>query len=218
VLVFTKTNGYRHASISSGIEALRALGAEHGFRVEAIEDSTAFRAGRLAAFDVVVFLNTTGDVLGPNGQAALRTFVEDGGGFVGVHSATDTEYDWPWYGRLVGAYFKRHPRVQTATVRVEDAVHPSTAMLPAEWVRRDEWYDFRSNPRDSARVLLTLEESTYEGGTMGADHPIAWCRSMGRGRSWYTAGGHTHAAYRDSLFRRHLLGGLRWAARHNASP
>jgi hypothetical protein len=216
VLVFSKTNGYRHAAIPDGIEALRELGAEHDFRVETTEDSTAIRPGRLDAVDVVVFLNTTGDVLGPPGQDALRTYVESGGGFVGVHSATDTEYDWPWYGRLVGAYFKRHSRVTEATVRVADAAHPSTAGLPAEWTRRDEWYDFRSNPRDSVRVLLTLDETTYEGGTMGDDHPIAWCRTIGDGRSWYTAGGHTSASYREPLFRRHLLGGLRWAARRDA--
>ena len=217
VLVFSKTNGYRHASIPAGIEAIRALGEAHGFQVEATEDSTRFRPERLEAVDVVVFLNTTGDVLGPAGQAALRAFVEEGGGFVGVHAATDTEYDWPWYGRLVGAYFKRHPRVQTATVHVEDSGHPSTAPLPDAWTRRDEWYDFRANPRDSVRVLLTLDESTYEGGTMGADHPVAWCRSVGAGRSWYTAGGHTVASYRDRLFRRHLLGGLRWAVRESPS-
>ena len=212
VLVFSKTNGYRHAAIPTGITALTELGQSHGARVTATEDSTVFRPDRLADVDVVVFLNTTGDVLGPAGQDALRTFVEAGGGFVGVHAASDTEYDWPWYGRLVGAYFDGHPAVQEATVRVETAPHPSTRMLPTEWVRRDEWYNFRTNPRDSVQVLLTLDESTYEGGTMGADHPIAWCHSVSAGRSWYTAGGHTKAAYRNVLFRQHLWGGIRWVA------
>lgn len=212
VLVFTKTNGYRHAAIPDGIQALRTLGTEHGFAVAATEDSTAFRPERLSTVDVVVFLNTTGDVLGPAGQDALRRFVENGGGYVGVHAASDTEYDWSWYGRLVGAYFDGHPKVQDATVRVEAPPTLSTRMLPAEWVRRDEWYNFRSNPRDSVQVLLTLDESTYEGGTMGNDHPIAWRREIDGGRTWYTAGGHTQASYQDSLFRQHLLGGLRWAA------
>lgn len=212
VLVFSKTNGYRHASIPAGIQALGELGREHGFRVQATEDSTVIRLGLLNAIDVVVFLNTTGDVLGPPGQRALREFVRGGGGFVGIHAATDTEYDWNWYGRLVGAYFAEHPPVQTATVHREDGTHPSTTMLPSEWSRRDEWYSFRSNPRDSVRVLLTLDESTYDGGTMGEDHPIAWYHRFDGGRAWYTAGGHTKESYRDPLFRKHLLGGLRWAA------
>lgn len=219
VLVFSKTNGFRHASIPAGVEAVRDLGTEHGFRVEATEDSTVFRPDRLDAFDVVVFLNTTGDVLGPTGQNALRAFVEDGGGFVGVHAASDTEYDWPWYGRLVGAYFDGHPPVQEATVHVERGSHPSTRMLPAEWTRRDEWYNFDRNPRDSVRVLLTLDESSYSGGTMGSDHPIARSHAFDGGRAWYTAGGHTKASFQDALFRQHLLGGLRWAAgRASAGP
>ncbi|MFB6099408.1 MAG: ThuA domain-containing protein [Salinibacter sp.] len=217
VLVFSKTNGYRHAAIPTGITALRELGAAHGLRIVATQDSTAFRSGRLSGIDVVVFLNTTGNVLGPRGQEALRTFVENGGGFVGVHAASDTEYDWNWYGRLIGAYFDGHPAVQEATVRVETRT-PSTRMLPNPWIRRDEWYDFRSNPRDEVQVLLTLDESTYDGGTMGDDHPIAWRHTVGDGRAWYTAGGHTHTAYRSRLFRQHLLGGLRWAAGRARQP
>lgn len=212
VLVFSKTNGYRHAAIPDGIEAVRELGAEHGFRVAATEDSTAVRPDRLDAVDVVVFLNTSGDVLGPAGQDALRAFIQDGGGYVGVHAASDTEFDWPWYGRLVGAYFDGHPEIQDATVRMEAPDTPSTRMLPEAWTRRDEWYNFDANPRDSVQVLLTLDESTYEGGTMGDDHPIAWRHEFDGGRAWYTAGGHTKASYEASLFRRHLLGGLRWAA------
>jgi hypothetical protein len=211
VLVFSKTNGYRHASIPDGRAALRDLADEHGWQMTATEDSTVFRPDRLASFDVVVFLNTSGDVLGPKEQGVFRTFVEEGGGFVGVHAASDTEFDWPWYGRLVGAYFDGHPSVQEATVRVE-ARTPSTRMLPASWTRRDEWYDFRSNPRDAVQVLLAVDESTYKGGKMGDDHPIAWRHSVGDGRSWYTAGGHTKSSYRSPLFRQHLLGGLRWAA------
>lgn len=212
VLVYSHTNGFRHAAIPDGIEAFQSLGEAHGWTVEATEDSTVFRPDRLAGVDVVVFLNTTGDAVGPEGQEALRAFVENGGGYVGVHSAADTEYDWPWYGRLVGAYFEGHPRVQTATVRVEDAEHPSTRMLPAEWVRRDEWYNYRESPRGDVRVLLALDESTYEGGTMGGDHPIAWSHTVGDGRSWYTGGGHTPESYVDDQFRAHLTGGVRWAA------
>lgn len=213
VLVYSHTNGYRHEAIPDGIDAMESLAGEHDWTLDATEDSTVFRPDRLSGVDVVVFLNTTADVLGGEGQEALRAFVEEGGGFVGIHAAADTEYDWPWYGRLVGAYFEGHPPIQEATVRVEDADHPSTRPLPAEWVRRDEWYNYRSNPRERVRVLLTLDEATYEGGTMGDDHPIAWCQSVGAGRSWYTGGGHTAASYTDPTFRAHLVGGIRWAAR-----
>lgn len=212
VLVFSKTNGYRHQAIPDGIQAVRELGHEHGFQVTATEDSTAFRSQRLSAYDVIIFMNTSGNVLGPAGQEALRNFIQDGGGYMGVHAASDTEFEWPWYGRLVGAYFDGHPEIQEATVRVEHPSHPSTTMLPEEWERRDEWYNFRSNPRDSVQVLLTLDEETYEGGTMGDDHPIAWCHTFDGGRAWYTANGHTKASYQDPLFRQHLLGGLQWTA------
>jgi type 1 glutamine amidotransferase len=211
VLVFSKTNGYRHQSIPDGHEALRELGAEHGFSVEGTEDSTVFRPERLAAYDAVVFLNTSGDFLGPEGEAAFRNYIRGGGAYVGVHSASAGEYDWDWYGRLVGAFFDDHPEIQEATVRVENSTHVSTRMLPREWVRRDEWYNFRSNPRDGVDVLLTLDESTFEGGTMGRDHPIAWYHTFEGGRAWYTALGHTKASYEDPLFRKHLLGGLQWA-------
>lgn len=212
VLVFSKTNGYRHAAIPDGIQMMRELGQAHGFEVTATEDSTVFRPDRLSAFDVVVFLNTSGNIVDPAGQTAFRNFIQDGGAYVGIHSASAGEYDWDWYGRLVGAFFDDHPEIQRATVRVEQPNHPSTRMLPTEWTRRDEWYDFRSDPRDAVRVLLTLDESTYQGGTMGDDHPIAWYRAFDGGRSWYTALGHTKASYDAPLYRQHVLGGLRWAA------
>lgn len=218
VLVFSKTNGYRHQAIPNGIQALQELGQKHGFEVEATEDSTVFRPDRLSAFDVVVFLNTSGNVVDPAGQEAVRNFIQAGGGYVGIHSASAGEYNWDWYGRLVGAFFDGHPSIQKATVHVETPSHPSTRMLPVEWTRRDEWYNFRSNPRDSVQVLLTLDESTYEGGTMGDDHPIAWCHEFDGGRSWYTALGHTKASYTSSLFRQHVLGGLRWAAGTSTTP
>jgi type 1 glutamine amidotransferase len=161
---------------------------------------------------VVVFLSTSGDVLDRDGEAALRGFVEAGGGWVGVHAAADTEDGWPWYQTLVGARFARHPAVQRATVRVVDRDHPATKGLPATWVRTDEWYDFRSNPRPRVHVLATLDESTYRGGGMGADHPIAWWHELGRGRALYTGGGHTAAAWAEPRFLAHVAAAVRWAS------
>jgi type 1 glutamine amidotransferase len=208
VLVFSKTAGFRHESIGPATEAITALGADHGVEVVATEDAAMFGADRLAGFDAVVFLMTTGDVLDPAQQSAMEHFVTTGGGFVGIHSAADTEYDWPWYGELVGAYFESHPAIQPATVLVDDAAHPSTAALPSPWTVTDEWYNFRTNVRGSARVLLTVDEATYTGGSMGADHPIAWCRDVGQGRSWYTGLGHTSEQWATPELQEHVLGGL----------
>src|SRR6266699_4233490 len=187
LLVFSKTGAFRHASIKDGKIALQKLATEHNFAVDFTEDSTVFNDANLAHYDAVVFLLTTGEVLNDSQQAAFERYIRAGGGYVGIHSATDTEYTWPWYGGLVGAYFDRihgHSKVVQATVHVVDRTHPSTAMLPGMWVRTDEWYNFASNPRGRVSVLMTLDESTYSGGTMGADHPIAWYHEYAGGRAW----------------------------------
>jgi cytochrome c len=214
ILVFSRTAGFRHSSIPAAIRAIRELGAQSGLRVDATEDPSVFRDGKLRRYRAVVFLMTTGDVLAPPQQAAFERFIRKGGGFAGVHSAADTEYSWPWYGGLIGAYFRSHPPIQRATIRVERKADPSTAGLPSTWARTDEWYNFARNPRGSVRVLAVLDESSYVpgDGAMGSDHPIAWAHQYRGGRAWYTAGGHTEAAYSEPLFRRHLLGGIRYAA------
>ncbi len=212
LLVFSKTEGFRHASIEPGQQALRTLGQQHGFGVDVTEDAAAFTEDNLRAYDAVVFLNTTGDVLDEAQQAAFEKYIRAGGGYVGVHSAADTEYDWPWYGRLVGAYFKSHPAIQDAVVEVVDRTHPSTSMLPHRWSRRDEWYDYRSELPGTVHVLLSLDERSYEGESMGKDHPIAWCHDYDGGRSWYTGGGHTIESWSEPLFLKHVLGGILWAA------
>jgi type 1 glutamine amidotransferase len=166
----------------------------------------------LFRYKVVVFLSTTGDVLDTGEKAAFERYIRSGGGFVGIHSASDTEYGWPWYGRLVGTWFASHPQIQRATIHIPNPDHLSTKGLPALWERTDEWYNFRSNPRGTVQVLATLDEATYSGGAMGADHPIAWCQEIDGGRSWYTAMGHTKEAYAEPLFRLHLLGGIESAA------
>jgi cytochrome c len=212
VLVFSKTSAFRHDSIPQGIAAIEALGADHGFSVDSTEDATRFTDTELARYKVVVFLSTTGDILDPGQKAVFERYIRSGGGYVGIHSASDTEYQWAWYGRLVGAYFASHPVIQRATVRIEDPSHPSTKGLPAAWERTDEWYNFRSNPRGAAHILATVDETTYSGGKMGADHPIAWCQQIDGGRGWYTAMGHTSESYAEPLFRLHLLGGIESAA------
>ena len=213
VLVFSKTTGFRHDSIPQGIAAIKALGDQHGFAVEATEDAARFADAALARYKVIVFLSTSGDILDAEQKAALEHYIRSGGGFVGIHSASDTEYQWPWYGRLVGAYFASHPAIQRATLHIADANHPSTKGLPETWMRTDEWYNFRSNPRGAVHVLATLDESTYSGGTMGTDHPIVWCQDVDGGRSWYSAMGHTVESYAEPLFRLHLLGGIEGVAR-----
>ncbi|MFJ8970448.1 MULTISPECIES: ThuA domain-containing protein [Streptomyces] len=213
VLVYTRTTAYRHESIPAARTALRELGEEEGFTVETSEDPAVFTDASLAGRGAVVFLSTSGDVLTEEGRAALRRWITDGGGFLGVHSAACTEYDWPYYGELLGARFAGHPAFQPGTVLVENRSHPATAHLPARWEWSDEWYDFRTGPRrPGVRVLATVDETGYEGGGMGADHPLVWCKDSGAGRSFYTALGHADEAYSDPAFRRHLLGGLCWAA------
>ena len=212
VLVFSKTAGFRHGSIPTGIAAIKKLGQQNRFAVEATEDAAQFTDTNLARFSAVIFLNTTGDILDEDQQAAFERFIQGGGGYLGIHAAADTEYDWPWYGRLVGAYFKTHPAIQEATIIVADRVHPSTKHLPMRWQRRDEWYEFRVNPRRVVHVLATIDESTYQGGGMGHDHPIAWCHEFDGGRALYTAGGHTNESYAEPAFLQHLLGGIRWTA------
>ncbi|WP_250030758.1 ThuA domain-containing protein [Paractinoplanes maris] len=212
VLVFSKTAGFRHDAIPVGIQTIRDLGAANNFTVTATEDANAFTTANLAQYETVVFLNTTGDVLNAPQQTAFESYVRGGGGYAGVHAAADTEYDWPFYGQLVGAYFDSHPAIQQVTARVQNRAHPSSAHLPQSWTRTDELYNYRTNPRSGAAVLATLDESTYSGGNMGADHPISWCKTVDSGRSWYTGFGHTQASYAEANFRSHLLGGIRYAA------
>jgi type 1 glutamine amidotransferase len=212
VLVFSKTAGFRHDSIPQGIQAIRDLGAANNFSVTATEDAAAFTTANLAQYEAVVFLSTTGDVLNATQQTAFEQYIATGKGYVGVHAAADTEYDWPFYGNLVGGYFASHPAIQQANIRVENRGHAATGHLPQTWTRTDEWYNYRTNPRTSARVLANLDESSYSGGGMGADHPITWCKTFGGGRSFYTGLGHTQATFAEANFRAHLLGGIRYAA------
>jgi type 1 glutamine amidotransferase len=163
----------------------------------------------------VIFSSTTSDVLDNAQQDAFQRYIEAGGGWVGIHAATDTEYGWPWFGQLIGngAWFSGHPPVQQAQVVVEKADHPSTAHLAPSFRLQDEWYAFKANPRPAVTVLLRIDEASYAPGkhAMG-DHPIAWYHNFDGGRAWYTALGHPSERYLDPQFTKHLLGGIQWAA------
>ncbi|NNE69311.1 MAG: ThuA domain-containing protein, partial [Rhodothermales bacterium] len=214
VLVFSKTNGYRHSAIEAGQDMMRRLAAEEGWNLEITEDSTVFASGALQQKDAVVFLLTTQDVLGAAGQREMERFIQAGGGYVGIHSASDTEYDWPWYGRLVGGYFTGHPPgTPEGTITVVDSTFGATSHLPATWDKVDEWYDIRST-NGFRNTLLTVDEFSYktpEQGPVNSRREIAWYHEFDGGRSFYTALGHTEESYEDPLFVEHVRGGLVWA-------
>lgn len=216
VLIFSKTAGFRHDSIPDGITCLKQICRKEGFDPDATEDASLFTDEILKAYDVIVFLNTTGDVLNDEQQAAMERFIKRGGGFVGVHAASDTEYDWAWYGGLVGAYFKCHPAIQPAQLNVLDSDHLATKHLPKAWQRADEWYDFKAPPA-SVRRLIEIDESTYKGATMGKDHPMSWCHEYDGGRAFYTALGHTKESYAEPQFVEHLRGAILWAANRGSA-
>lgn len=213
VLVFSKTAGYRHQSIEAGKEAILKIGNQSNYTVDTSEDASLFTEKNLKKYDAVVFLNTTQDILNDDQQVAFENFIRSGKGFVGIHAAADTEYDWPWYGKLVGAYFNGHPNdpnVREAVVKRVNKKHGSTKMLPRKWRRSDEWYNYK-NINPDINVLLNLDESSYEGGTNGKNHPIAWYHEYDGGRAWFTGGGHTNESFSEPLFLRHLVGGLKYA-------
>ena len=214
LLVFSKTLGYRHDSITNGIAAIRDLGAKHNFAVDATEDSGAFTTTNLAQYQAVVLMSVTGDVWDSEQQESLKQYVQAGGGVVAIHGSIfgplACSDKWAWYGELFCCAFTNHSTIQPATVNIEDAANPSTTGLPPRWPHTDEWYNFTGTPRGCAHILATVDESTYHGGTLGQDHPIAWCRPVGQGRMWYTAMGHSESCYREPLFVQHLYGGIQY--------
>lgn len=210
LLVFSKTAGFRHNSIPAGIKALEKLGREQGFTITATEDSRQFTDENLSAYQAVVFLNTTGDVLNDAQQAAFERFIQSGKGFVGIHSATDTEYDWPWYGKLVGAYFKSHPPTVEGKLTVVNPNHPSTKGLPHTFDFEDEWYDYQVNPSaDEVDILITIDETSYKHGD-DQNHPVSWCHEFDGGKAFYTLLGHRPESFSDSIVLKHLAGGIRY--------
>lgn len=219
VLVFSKTMGYRHESISTGLKMLYDQSKKQNWVLTATENDGVFNDGILSNFDVVVFLNPTGDAVNNTGQAAFEKFMNSGKGFVGIHASADCEYDWEYFDKLNGAHFKTHPEQQEATVVFEKSDHP--AMKPFEGMKSyttwDEWYTFKENPRPNVNVLATLDESTIkkfdnDNFRMG-DHPIIWWQENGGVRSFYTGFGHTHEAFQDKLIIEHITNAINWAAK-----
>jgi cytochrome c len=214
VLVFTKTAGFHHSSIPAGSAAIIKLGMENNFTVDTTSDASKITEANLSKYSAVVFLQTTGYMLNNFQQADLERYMQAGGNFVGVHAAADAEYDWFWYGRLVGAYFDSHPEQQIATLKVIDKNHPSTRALPDEWKRKDEWYNFKMISK-KIHVLINIDETSYKGGNNGANHPMAWYQNFENGRSFYTELGHTDESYSDPAYLKHLLGGIQYAIGDN---
>ncbi|MGB5378528.1 ThuA domain-containing protein [Muriicola sp.] len=215
ILVFSKTEGYRHESIEAGKDALTKMADEKDFEVVFTEDAEQFNERELKKYNTVLFLNTTGDVLNEAQQNAFERYIQAGGGYVGVHSATDTEYEWPWYGGLAGAYFHDHPsdpsNVQKGKFTVTQKDHWATKGMPDEFEREDEFYSFK-NISPNINVVLTIDDKSYIGGSNPEYHPMSWYQEYKGGRSFYTAMGHTNETYEEPLFLNHLLAGIQYAA------
>ena len=222
VLVFSQTDGWHHDSIPNGVEAIRDLAALHHFSMFWTEDAGRVMNDKaLEQFDVIVFLNTTGDILNEDQQAAVERFVQSGKGFVGLHSASDTEYGWEWYTKMVGHMFHIHPAIQTAVMKVEEPNFPGMDRFAPRFLFTEEWYQFDAPRSDELHYLLSVDEKTYnpmtdwgskKGEGMGDFHPVSWYQEYDGGRAFYTALGHMPATYKDAHFRHHIFGGIYWAA------
>lgn len=210
VLIFSKTAGFHHNSIKPGIAAIQLLGKQNGFDTDTTTDASKFTFDNLKQYAAVVFLSTTGDVLNDAQQTEFQKYIRSGKGYVGIHAATDTEFDWPWYGELAGAYFSQHPKIQEAVLNVVEPANGFTQHLPAKWTKTDEWYNFKWIS-DKIQVVLTLDESSYSGGTNGAKHPMSWYHEFDGGKAFTTALGHTDESYTDEPFLKHLLAGINYA-------
>ncbi|MBW4890994.1 ThuA domain-containing protein [Mucilaginibacter sp. HMF5004] len=212
VLIFSLTKGFHHASIADGIAAITQWGTEIQFDTDTTTDPAKFTDANLKQYKAIIFLSPTGNgFFTDDEKAAFQKYIHNGGGFVGIHAATDCLYDWEWYGKLVGAYFVKHPKIQAATLHTTDQNHSTTKGLPAEWTHTDEWYNFKDISPD-IKLLVTVDEKSYTGGTNGDVHPISWYQKFEGGRVFYTALGHTKEDYTtDTLFKTHVLRGIAYA-------
>ena len=221
ILIFSKTSGYHHESIANGNEAIQKLGGKNNFDVDTTSDASMFQEDTLKKYSAIVFLSTTGDVLDYLQEAAFERYIQAGGGYMGIHAAADCEYDWGWYGRLVGGYFLSHPgihdtfpNVQEGILNVVDKENIATKHLPAQWKRTDEFYSYKKINKDT-KVILKIDEKSYHGGENGDNHPMAWYHEYDGGRAFYTALGHTKESFTEEPYLQHILGGIRYAIGEN---
>jgi type 1 glutamine amidotransferase len=213
LLVMSKTNGFRHKSIPAGKLALQLMADQNNWTIDFTEDSLQFSSyKKLKQYDAIVFLLTTGNILGDEEESAFKKYIHKGGGFVGIHTATDTELDWGWYINMVGTKFKSHPKQQQAKFVVVDSTHPSTKHLPQQWPRFDELYNYTDTLSPNIHVLIEVDEASYTGGTMGRHHPMAWWQHFEGGRIFQTSLGHTDDSYKEEKFLQHIKGAILWAA------
>lgn len=220
-LLVTTTRGWHHESVHAGVLAIQQLGVRNAFDVVLMEDPGSINDKNLEQFKVIIFLNTTGDIFDSTQQKVMERYIQSGKGFVGIHSASDTEYDWPWYNKLVGRMFHIHPVIQTAKVNILDAEFPGLQGFSNNKLWTDEWYEFGPEKISDLHYILSIDETSYnpkvewgpkKGLGMGKLHPVAWYHNFDGGRSFYTALGHMPSIYSDPAFLNHLYAGIFWAA------
>lgn len=226
-LLVTTTRGWHHESIHAGVLAIQQLGVKHHFQVDLLEDNFGFNDNTLANYQVVIFLNTTGDIFNEQEQKAMERFIQSGKGFMGIHSASDTEYDWAWYNKLVGRMFVIHPAIQSARLNILDASFPGLEGFSNKKQWTDEWYEFGPDKVEGLKTILAVDESSYNpianwaansnrdavaGKGMGVFHPIAWYHNFDGGRAFYTNLGHLPSDFADPSFLSHVAAGIIYAA------
>jgi type 1 glutamine amidotransferase len=220
-LIVTTTNGWHHEALHHGVLAIKEMAKRNSFEAVLFEDPGSFTDKNLQQFQVVIFLNTTGDIFNAEQQKVMERFIQSGKGYVGIHSASDTEYEWEWYTKLVGRMFHIHPVIQTAKLQVTDSSFPGLQGFANGKLWTDEWYEFGKPLVNDLQVVLSVDESSYDpkadwgarkGVGMGKEHPVAWYHNYDGGRSFYTALGHVPAIYSDKAFLDHLYAGIYWAA------
>ena len=211
VLVITETEGWVHDSIEAGLKLIKYLGDKNRFNVYHSDNSSVINYSNLKSIKTLIFLNTTEDILSEEEQVVMEKFIQSGKGFVGVHSASDTEYEWEWYGDLVGAYFKSHPKGTTNAKILKIENGRFTKHLSPVWDVEDEWYNFNYTNAD-INVVLELDEKSYYGGENGDYHPITWYHTYDGGRSFYTGLGHLKEVYSNKMFIKLLEQGILYAS------
>jgi type 1 glutamine amidotransferase len=211
ILVFSLTKGFHHASIADGLVAMKKMASENNLVMDTTTNVEAFTTENLKQYQSLVFLNPTGsNVFSDSQKQALKQYLNNGGGFVGIHAATDFCYEWEWYGKMVGAYFEKHPKIQNAKLNIIEPKNKLVKGLPQPWMHTDEWYNFK-NVNPDLKVVIQVDETSYTGGTMKNNHPISWYHNFEGGKVFYTALGHTKECYTDPLFLSHVLAGLKWS-------